>query len=49
MGAITSARTWSDLAIVLVTVSDFFDSCEANAYGGFIRNCFSLRNNFLTG
>ena len=24
------------------SVSDFFDSCEANACGGFIRNCFSL-------
>ena len=30
------------------SVSDFFDSCEANACGGFIRNCFSLRSNVLT-
>ena len=29
------------------SVSDFFDSCEANACGGFIRNCFSLRSNIL--
>ena len=27
----------------------FFNSCEANACGGFIRNCFSLRSNVLTG
>ena len=31
------------------SVSDFFDSCEANASGVFIRNCFSLRSNVLTG
>ena len=31
------------------SVSDFFDSCEANACGGFIRNCFSLRSNILIG
>ena len=30
------------------SVSDFFDSCEANACGGFIRNCVSLRSNVLT-
>ena len=29
------------------SVSDFFDSCEANACGGLIRNCFSLRSNIL--
>ena len=23
-------------------------SCEANAYGGFIRNCFALGSNILT-
>ena len=26
------------------SVSGFFDNCEANACGGFIRNCFSLRS-----
>ena len=31
------------------SVSGFFDSCEANACGGFIRNCFSLRSSILTG
>ena len=31
------------------SVSDFFDNREANACGGFIRNCFSLRSNVLTG
>ena len=33
---------------VLVQYMTFFDSCEANACGGFIRNCFSLRSNVLT-
>ena len=31
------------------SVSGFFDSCEANACGGFIRNCFPLRSSMLTG
>ena len=31
------------------SVSDFFDSCEANVCGGFIRNRFSLRSNILIG
>ena len=31
------------------SVSGFFDSCEANACGGFIRNCFSVRSSILTG
>ena len=30
------------------SISDFLDSCEANACGGFIRNCFTLRSNILT-
>ena len=30
------------------SVSGFFDNCEANACGGFIRNCFSLRSSILT-
>ena len=30
------------------SVSDLFDSCEANACGEFIRNCFSLRSSILT-
>ena len=30
------------------SVSDFFANCEANACGGFIRSCVSLRSNILT-
>ena len=30
------------------SVFGFFDNCEANACGGFIRNCFSLRSSILT-
>ena len=32
----------------LVIFFFFLDSCEANACGGFIRNCFSLSSSILT-
>ena len=45
-GRFVTAHSVLSLFQCACSVSDFFDSCEANACGGFIRNCFLLEATF---